>query len=87
MNSVRERKTILRVIHVDSYFTSESMIGDVNLFLNEQDDRCSAEIEIMIAERTARRHGLAMEALCTFLRYGTLLTIEINTILTALFSH
>ena len=48
----------------------ESMIGDVNLFLNDQDDIHCGEIEIMIAEVTARKKGYGIETLCTFLRYG-----------------
>jgi hypothetical protein len=48
----------------------ESMIGDVNLFLNDQDDIHCGEIEIMIAEITARQKGYGIETLYTFLRYG-----------------
>ena len=47
------------------------MIGDVNLFLNDVDDIHCGEIEIMIAEITARRKGYGIEALCTFVRYGS----------------
>ena len=46
------------------------MIGDVNLFLNNADDSHCGEIEIMIAETTARQKGLGLETLCTFMRYG-----------------
>lgn len=46
------------------------MIGDINLFLNDQDDPHSGEIEIMIAESSARRQGFGVETLCTFFRYG-----------------
>ena len=49
----------------------ESMIGDVNLFLNDQDDIHCGEIEIMIAEGTARHKGCGLETLVTFMRYGT----------------
>lgn len=47
-----------------------SMIGDVNLFLNDIDDAHCGEIEIMIAETTTRRKGYGLEALAAFLRYG-----------------
>ena len=46
------------------------MIGDVNLFLNDSDDIHCGEIEIMIAEVTARKQGYGIETLYTFLRYG-----------------
>jgi RimJ/RimL family protein N-acetyltransferase len=38
-------------------------VGDVNLFLNDSDDSCAAEIEVMIAVGSARRRGVAAEAL------------------------
>lgn len=51
-----------------------AMAGDVNLFLNDPDDRSIAEIEIMVAEPASRRKGLACEALLSFMAYavGTL---------------
>ncbi|CAF0861463.1 unnamed protein product [Adineta steineri] len=48
----------------------KSMIGDVNLFLNDSDDIHCGELELMIAEVTARRKGYGLETLYTFLRYG-----------------
>lgn len=37
--------------------------GDCNLFLNDPDDSAAAEIEVMIAVGSARRRGVAAEAL------------------------
>ncbi|CAF0935118.1 unnamed protein product [Rotaria sordida] len=49
---------------------TESMIGDVNLFLNDPDDIHCGEIEIMIAEVTGRHKGYGIETLYTFIRYA-----------------
>lgn len=50
------------------------MAGDVNLYLNDPEDRSVGEIEVMIAEPGSRRKGLAGEALDLFMAYafGTL---------------
>ena len=40
-------------------------VGDVNLFLNDPDDSTAAEIEVMVAVASARRRGVASEALTT----------------------
>jgi len=48
----------------------DRMVGDVNLFLHDRDDPTNAEIEIMVAERSFRRLGLAREALLLLMRYG-----------------
>ncbi|CAF0813723.1 unnamed protein product [Adineta ricciae] len=48
----------------------KSMIGDVNLFLNDPDDLHCGEVEIMIAEETARHKGYGIETLHTFFRYA-----------------
>ena len=46
------------------------MAGDVNLFLNDPEDRHSAEIEVMIAEPLSRGKGLAYEALVLLMLYA-----------------
>ena len=48
------------------------MIGDVNLFLTDPEDRTVAEIELMIADPAFRRLGLGREAALLMLRYGKL---------------
>ncbi|XP_064478553.1 N-acetyltransferase 9-like protein [Ornithodoros turicata] len=57
---------------------TESMIGDVNLFFNNQDDPHEAEIEVMIAEPAYRKKGLGKQAICTMMRYGAQ-TLHIKT--------
>ena len=47
-----------------------SMVGDVNLYFNDHDDAHAAEIEIMIADVSARRKGLAREALRLMMGYA-----------------
>ncbi|KIY98693.1 N-acetyltransferase 9-like protein [Monoraphidium neglectum] len=46
-----------------------AMAGDVNLFLNDPDDRLAGEVEIMVAEPESRRKGMACEALRLFMAY------------------
>jgi len=51
-------------------FGAASMVGDVNLFLNNVDNCCCAEIEVMIAEPSSRGKGLGLEATLTMMHYG-----------------
>eukprot|EP00879_Flechtneria_rotunda_P017786 GHRR01018645.1.p1 GENE.GHRR01018645.1~~GHRR01018645.1.p1 ORF type:complete len:207 (+),score=60.39 GHRR01018645.1:92-712(+) len=46
------------------------MAGDVNFFFNDYDSRSIAEIEVMLAEPSSRRKGIASEALTLFMAYG-----------------
>ncbi|EGC39685.1 hypothetical protein DICPUDRAFT_26513, partial [Dictyostelium purpureum] len=48
----------------------ESMVGDVNIFFNEYEDEGTGELEIMIAENSSRRKGLAKEALNIIMQYA-----------------
>ncbi|XP_062508135.1 alpha/beta-tubulin-N-acetyltransferase 9-like isoform X2 [Corticium candelabrum] len=49
---------------------TDAMVGDVNLFLNDPDDVSVGEIEIMTAESSSRRKGIASEALTAMMRYA-----------------
>ncbi|CAJ0585530.1 unnamed protein product, partial [Mesorhabditis spiculigera] len=47
----------------------DAMIGDINLFIDEE-NRCRAELSVMIAEPTARRKGYASEAVRLMIAFG-----------------
>jgi len=53
----------------DGHTELESMIGDVNLFLNDPEDDCCGEVEVMIAEERARLKGAATESLKLLMGY------------------
>ena len=54
-----------------------SMVGDVNLFFNNDDDKHEAELEVMIAQCSARRQGFGRESVIMMMYYGvTFLSIE-----------
>jgi len=46
-----------------------SIVGDTNLFFQD-DDLSAAEIEVMVAEKWARRKGMAKEALQFMMKFG-----------------
>lgn len=46
------------------------MVGDVNLFFNDDEDEHAAEVEIMIADLKARGKGIGREATLLMLAYG-----------------
>lgn len=46
------------------------MIGDVNLYLNDEEDAYNGEIEIMIAEKSAQRKGFATQAVQMMMAFG-----------------
>ena len=48
-----------------------TLIGDINFFFSVDDDNCiQGEINVMIAESTYRRRGLAQESILLFLHYA-----------------
>ena len=47
----------------------QKSLGDCNLFLNDPEDDCCGEIEVMIAEPRARLKGCATEALKLLMGY------------------
>lgn len=49
---------------------NDSMVGDVNMFLNDRDDPSVAELEIMVAESSARRLGIGREAVQLMMHFG-----------------
>eukprot|EP01026_Neomeris_dumetosa_P070947 TRINITY_DN7132_c0_g1_i7.p1 TRINITY_DN7132_c0_g1~~TRINITY_DN7132_c0_g1_i7.p1 ORF type:complete len:268 (+),score=22.99 TRINITY_DN7132_c0_g1_i7:131-934(+) len=49
---------------------SIGMAGDVNLFLNDLQDRQCAEIDVMVAEEKSRRKGIAREAVRIMMTFG-----------------
>lgn len=60
---------------LDSCLTSivhpiAAMIGDTNLYFNDNDEPHTAECEIMIAEPEARGRGLGKRAMMVMFRYG-----------------
>lgn len=59
----------------------DAMVGDVNLFLSEEDNEdqdetndnnqlLQAELDIMVAEKTARGKGIGREACCLMMKFG-----------------
>ncbi|CAH1794231.1 unnamed protein product [Owenia fusiformis] len=58
------------VIHDEASIEEEAMAGDVNIFFNDPDEKSSAELEIMIAEKRYRKKGLGKEALLAMMKYG-----------------
>lgn len=49
---------------------TEAMVGDVNLYLNDVENRTTAEIEIMIAEPHCRGKGLGKESVLLMMAHA-----------------
>ena len=56
------------------------MAGDVNLFFNDFEDPGMCEVEVMVAEESWRRRGLAREAVLMLMRYGAHATQSLSTL-------
>ncbi|KAF0461552.1 ATP12-domain-containing protein [Gigaspora margarita] len=52
------------------HMDENKMVGDINLFFNDHDSSSIAEIEIMIAEKTHYRSGLATNSLFLMFNYA-----------------
>lgn len=61
---------LCKQIHSNNTDTITSMVGDVNLFLNNCDDKSEAELEVMIAETDVRRNGYGKESVKLMMYYG-----------------
>ena len=48
----------------------KGLIGDVNMFMHDAEDRSNAEIELMVALPQYRRHGVGRRAVSMMMRYG-----------------
>eukprot|EP01135_Chromosphaera_perkinsii_P009558 Nk52_evm8s1810 gene=Nk52_evmTU8s1810 len=72
-----EDKCTFILLDLDVYTQTKdeigSMVGDVNLFFNDHDNRNHAELEVMIAEESARGKGYGQEAVSAMMSYGKIL--------------
>ena len=57
-----------------------AMAGDVNIFFNDFEDPGMCEVEVMVAEESWRRRGLAREAVLMLMRYGAHATQSLSTL-------
>lgn len=67
-------------IVLDAMLDTTPMVGDVNIFLLDDDDEGEnvAEVEVMIAEAKSRRKGLATEAVMIMMYYARM-TLGVST--------
>ena len=49
---------------------SGELVGDVNLFLNDAEDLTRGEVEVMVAVESARRKGIAAQAVAALMLYA-----------------
>ncbi|GJQ15727.1 hypothetical protein GpartN1_g7518.t1 [Galdieria partita] len=64
----------------------QRVVGDVNLFLLQDDDSDAAEVEVMIAESSYRRLGLATEAVQLLLLFAHQF-LSLNTFIAKISTH
>lgn len=63
------RKGYVIFLGIYTVLSIRKSLGDCNLFLNDPEDDCCGEIEVMIAEPRARLKGCATEALKLLMGY------------------
>lgn len=61
-------KEEIRDFHACRYI--DSIVGDVNLFFNDYNSDKSCEVNVMVAEISQRRKGIAKEAIVLLMQYG-----------------
>eukprot|EP01096_Ripella_sp_DP13-Kostka_P014372 TRINITY_DN6468_c0_g1_i1.p2 TRINITY_DN6468_c0_g1~~TRINITY_DN6468_c0_g1_i1.p2 ORF type:complete len:192 (-),score=75.09 TRINITY_DN6468_c0_g1_i1:7-582(-) len=66
----QDKFTFLIVDKQRSENSVEGMVGDINIFYHDEEDRTNAEIDVMIAEKDARGKGLGLESVIAMLRFA-----------------
>lgn len=64
------KKLTFIVVLVDRSGRDDEMIGDVNLFFNDDENPANAEIDVMIARKSLRGKGYGTDAVLLMLHYA-----------------